>query len=71
VFVNREVRQSKGLTVVISGHQTNGIAICNQVRSVDLETRVKEGSAKYIETLEEGLIDEIVDKVVSLIDYVL
>jgi mRNA interferase ChpB len=60
--------RAKGFTVVISGHQTNGVAICNQVRSFDLESRVTDGMVEYIETLEECLTDEIVDKVLSLID---
>ena len=57
-----------GLTVAISGYETTGIAVCNQVRSFDIEERVKQGSAKYIETLNDYLINEIVARVVSVID---
>ena len=57
-----------GLAVVISGYQTNGVAICNQVRSFDLQERVRQGTAKYIESLDDFLVQEIVDRVVSVID---
>lgn len=57
-----------GLTVVISGRQINGVAVCNQVRSFDLQERVRQGSAQYIETLEDALVQDIVDHVVSVID---
>ena len=58
----------KGLTVAITGHDTTGVAVCNQVRSFDLEERCRNGTAKYIETLDDSLINEIVDRVVSVID---
>jgi len=57
-----------GLTVVISSSQTVGVAVCHQVRSFDLEARVKQGSAQYIETLDSVIINDIVDRVVSVID---
>ena len=57
-----------GLAVVVSGHDTNGVAVCNQVRTFDLEARTREGSAKYIETLDEATTGEIVARVVSVID---
>ncbi|TAK76285.1 MAG: type II toxin-antitoxin system PemK/MazF family toxin [Gammaproteobacteria bacterium] len=58
----------KGLTVSITGHDTTGVAVCNQVRSFDIEERIKIGRAKYIETLDDYIIDEIVLKVISIID---
>jgi mRNA interferase ChpB len=61
----------KGLTVPITGHDTTGVAVCNQVRSFDIEERVKRGAAKYIETLDEHLLNEIVLKVISVIDPIL
>ncbi|MDH6269529.1 mRNA interferase ChpB [Rhizobium sp. SG_E_25_P2] len=57
-----------GLAVNISGHQTTGVAICNQVRSFDLVARVNAKRARYIETLDSATMDEIVAKVVSAID---
>lgn len=57
-----------GLTVAITGHDTTGVAVCNQVRSFDIEARVRAGSAKYIERLNDDIIDEITDRVVSVID---
>ncbi len=57
-----------GLTVAISGHDTNGVAVCNQVRTFDLDARTRAGTAEYIETLDEATIGEIVARVVSVID---
>ena len=57
-----------GLAVVITGHDTNGVAVCNQVRTFDLEARMRAGSAQYIETLDEATTGEIVARVVSVID---
>jgi len=57
-----------GLTVPITGHDTSGVAVCNQVRSFDLQAREQAGTARYIETLDAPTIDEIVARVVSVID---
>ncbi len=57
-----------GLTVVIAGHDTSGVAVCNRVRSFDIEARVRAGSARYIETLDEATTTEIVSRVLSVID---
>ncbi len=57
-----------GLTVPIMGHDTTGVAVCNQVRSFDIEARVKAGSAKYIEKLDKVTIDDIINRVISVID---
>ena len=57
-----------GLTVPITGHDTSGMAVCNQVRSFDLQAREHAGTARYIETLDAPTIDEIVARVISVID---
>ena len=57
-----------GLAVAISGHDTTGIAVCNQVRSFDIAARVQQKTAQYIETLDEETMSEIVARVVSAID---
>jgi mRNA interferase ChpB len=57
-----------GITVPIMGYDTTGIAVCNQVRSFDIETRVKAGTARYVETLDTSTINEIINRVVSIID---
>lgn len=57
-----------GLAVPITGYETNGVAVCNQVRSFDIEARVRAGSARYIESLDNFTTDEIVARVVSAID---
>ncbi|WP_085640382.1 MULTISPECIES: type II toxin-antitoxin system PemK/MazF family toxin [unclassified Pseudomonas] len=60
--------RSSGLAVTVSGHETNGVAVCNQVRSFDIEQRVREGSAKFIERLDDVTMADIVARVVSAID---
>ena len=57
-----------GLTVPITGHDTSGVAVCNQVRSFDIDARVRAGTARYIEKLDVATIEEIVSRVISVID---
>ncbi len=56
------------MAVTITGHETNGVVVCNQVRSFDIEQRVKEGTAKFIERLDDVTMSDIVDRVISAID---
>lgn len=60
--------RESGLTVYIAGHDTTGVAVCNQVRSFDIEARERAGTAAYVETLGAGIIGEIISRVVSVID---
>ena len=60
--------KNMGLTVPIDGYHTKGVVVCNQVRSFDLEARVRAGTARYVETVDAAIIDEIVNRVVSVID---
>ena len=57
-----------GLAVVVMGNVTNGVAVCNQVRSFDIAARGRAGAARYVETLDQAMMDEIVARVVSAID---
>ena len=57
-----------GLTVPITGHDTTGVAVCNQVRSFDIEARERAGSARYVETLDGVTTAEIISRVISVID---
>jgi len=57
-----------GLAVAITGHETNGVAVCNQVRSFVIEQRVRDGTAKFIERLDDVTMSDIVDRVISAID---
>lgn len=59
--------RSTGLTVSIQGHDTQGVAVCNQVRTFDIDAREKSGSARYIETLDAATTAEIISRVVSII----
>ncbi len=57
-----------GFAVPILGHETNGVAICNYVRSFDLQAREKEKTARYVETLDESTTHAIISHVLSIID---
>jgi mRNA interferase ChpB len=57
-----------GLTVPIMGHDTTGVAVCNQVRSFDIPARMRMGSARYVETLDGATTAEIIRRVISIID---
>jgi len=57
-----------GLTVPLMGSDTTGLAVCNQVRSFDIQARVLAGSARYIETLDSATADDIVNRVVSVLE---
>jgi len=60
--------RNAGLAVPIGGHETTGVAVCNQLRSFDIEARIRAGSARFIETLDDATMAEIVARVVSAID---
>ncbi len=60
--------RNMGLTVPIGGHDTNGVAVCNQIRSFDIEARERAGSARYVETLDAHTTQHIVARVVSVIN---
>lgn len=56
------------IAVPVMGHDTTGVAVCNQVRSFDIHARIRSGNAKYIETLSKEQGDDIADHVLSLIE---
>lgn len=60
--------RNMGLAVQISGHDTTGVAVCNQVRSFDIEARIRNGTARFVERLDAATVEEIVARVVSVID---
>jgi mRNA interferase ChpB len=60
--------RNAGLAVPVTGHDTSGVAVCNQVRTFDINARVLGGSARYIETLDKHTVEEIVARVISAID---
>jgi mRNA interferase ChpB len=57
-----------GVAVIVSGREITGAAVCNQVRSFDIEGRVRAGSARFVETLQEATTNEIISRVLSIID---
>lgn len=61
--------RSQNITVVLDGSSTEsgkvtGVILCRQVRALDL----KERQAKYATKAEDYLIDEVIMKLVDLID---
>lgn len=60
--------KARGLTVPIAGTRISGVAVCNQVRSLDLQARVRKGTASFVERLDDATADEIVARVLSAID---
>ncbi|HTM63652.1 MAG TPA: type II toxin-antitoxin system PemK/MazF family toxin [Gammaproteobacteria bacterium] len=68
VSTSTSFAKATGLTVAIHGYDTTGVAICNKVRSFDIENRVRQGSARFIESLDDSLMREIINRVVSVID---
>jgi len=58
--------RQNGLTVAIAGHDTTGVAICNQLRTFDLVARAKD--VQYVETLDPQTRREILNRVTSIID---
>jgi mRNA interferase ChpB len=44
------------------------VAVCNQARSFDIQARILAGSARYIETLDEVTADEILSRLLSVLD---
>lgn len=60
--------RNMGLAVQIGGHDTTGVAVCNQVRSFDMEARIRNGTARFVERLDAATVEEIVARVVSVID---
>lgn len=57
-----------GMAVNITGHETNGVALCNHVRSFDIVSRAQQKTARYVDTLDADTVDEIVGRVVGIID---
>jgi mRNA interferase ChpB len=60
--------KARGLTVPIHGERISGVAVCNQVRTFDLTARVQAGSARFVERIDESAAEEIVARVLSVID---
>ena len=60
--------KARGLTVTIHGDRITGVAVCNQVRTFDLTARVQSGSARFVERINEAATEEIVARVLSVID---
>ena len=60
--------RSMGICVAISGHDTSGVAVCNQVRTFDIAERERVQSARYVESLDATTTQDIVARVVSVIE---
>ena len=60
--------KARGLTVPIQGERIIGLAACNQVRTFVLSARVQAGSARFVERIDETATEDIVARVLSVID---
>ncbi len=60
--------KARGLTVAIHGKHIVGLAVCNQIRTFDLSARVRARSARFVERIDESASNEIVARVLSVID---
>lgn len=56
------------LNVLLMSSDITGAVVRNQARSFDIQARVLAGSARYIETLDEATTDEIVSRLVSVLE---
>lgn len=60
--------QKMGLTVSVTGSKnTKGLAVCNQLRSFDLQVRIRQGQARYIDSLKPEMTSEVTRRVLSVI----
>ncbi|WP_413990241.1 type II toxin-antitoxin system PemK/MazF family toxin [Labrys okinawensis] len=57
-----------GIAFPITGNRTNGVALCNQVRTFDLAERARIGTARYVETLDGDTTRGIAGVVVSILE---
>lgn len=60
--------KARGLTVAIQGDRIKGVAVCNQIRTFDLTAWVQAGLARFVERIDEAIAEEIVARVLSVID---
>lgn len=66
VAISQGANRNMGVTVPISGHKTAGVAVCHQVRSFDF--REPSRIFELYDTLDEGTVRAIGERVASLID---
>jgi len=54
----------KGFTILLEGcSKTQGVILCNQVRTCDLDVR----GAKYIETAPTKIVEDVIEKIFSFL----
>jgi mRNA-degrading endonuclease toxin of MazEF toxin-antitoxin module len=56
--------RGKAWTVALAGQQTDGVVLCNQVRTVDWKAR----RAHFIEAVPTEVIDDVLARVATLIE---
>lgn len=52
------------ITLMGTGTETQGVVLCNQVRTIDYSAR----QAKYVESVPDSLIDEVLARVITLVE---
>lgn len=60
--------KSVGLSVPVIGSDVLGVAVCNQVRSFDIISKLQSGLATLVETLRQEQVSEVIEAVLNTID---
>lgn len=68
VTTGGERARASGMVVAVTGSDTNGVAVCHQVRAFDIEARIANRTARYIERIDAAIADEIAARVASIVD---
>lgn len=53
---------------ITGGGSVTGVAVCNQIRAFDLPARERAGNARYIETIDRAIANEVARTAASVID---
>ena len=55
----------KGFVVSLSGGQTTGVVLCNQIRALDIASR----GGEYRETLSPEILDDVLARVAAMLGW--
>jgi mRNA interferase ChpB len=55
----------KGFVVPLSGGQTTGVVLCNQIRALDIASR----GGEYRETLSPEILDDVLARVAAMLGW--
>ncbi len=57
--------RNAGFAVPLSGCKTDGVALCNQLRSIDLEAR----GARRVERAPEEVLDDVAARIAAIVGF--